>query len=172
MRRSAWSGLLLLLLALSAGAAVDNDDEQKPWAEQAVNLPLPPKAESLLYFVPSEATANRFAIDPASVSVGEDGVVRYTLVVQTAGGARNVTYEGMRCQTREYRLYASGRLDGSWSPSRNREWVRIRNLVANRQHAALFLEYFCPGGVIVDSATEALAALRSGVHPRNQQSVN
>ena len=32
-----------------------------------------------------------------------DGVVRYTLVTRTAGGATNVTYEGIRCEGRGHR---------------------------------------------------------------------
>jgi hypothetical protein len=94
--------------------------------------------------------------------------VRYVLLVLTPQGARNVTYEGMRCETRERRIYASGRQDGSWSKARNNEWVRIQDVYANRQHAALFLEYFCPIGNIVQDAAEARNALIHGVHPDNK----
>ncbi|MCL2345947.1 MAG: CNP1-like family protein, partial [Desulfobulbus sp.] len=76
------------------------------------------------------------------------------------GGARNVTYEGMRCQTREWRVYASGRADGSWSKARRAEWLPIRDEAVNRYHAALFLDYFCVGGNIVDDADTARKALR------------
>ena len=146
-------------------ADFEEDYEAKQWQEVAVQLPPAPQKESLIPFFVSAATENKFFIDGPSLSVGEDGVVRYILVVQTVGGARNVSYEGMRCLTRERRIYASGRLDGGWSKSRNNEWVRIQDAVANRQNAALFLDYFCPGGVIVRNATEARDALRKGSHP-------
>ena len=42
-----------------------------------------------------------------SLTVGTDGVVRYTVVVTSPAGARNVNYEGIRCDTYEWRLYAS-----------------------------------------------------------------
>ena len=70
----------------------------------------------------------------------------------------------MRCEAREYRIYASGRLDGSWSKARKNEWVRIQEAYANRQHAALFLDYFCPVGVIVHDAAEARSSLVRGGH--------
>ena len=74
----------------------------------------------------------------------------------------------MRCETRERRIYASGRLDGTWSKARKNEWVRILDAWANRQHAALYLEYFCPIGTIVKDAAEARDALIKGVHPDNK----
>jgi hypothetical protein len=92
-------------------------------------------------------------------------VVRYVLVVQAAGGARNVSFEGMRCETRERRVYASGRPDGSWSRSRNQDWQRIRDVPANRQHTALYYDYFCPGGSVVASIAAALEAFRRGGQP-------
>ncbi|WP_371323300.1 CNP1-like family protein [Dechloromonas sp. ZY10] len=160
---------MLLCLALSPVWAEDDDDELKPWQELEASLPAFPKAEDLLPFVVSAATSNRFLVDARSLSVDGDGVVRYVLVVETAGGARNVTFEGMRCETRERRLYASGRADASWSLSRNRRWEPIRDAVANRHYAALFSEYFCPIGVQVRNAAEALTALRRGVHPLNER---
>ena len=146
-------------------ADMDGDDETKPWAEVEVPLPPPPKEQDLIGFYVSAATDNKFFVDPASISVGSDGVVRYTLVVLSAAGVRNVSFEGMRCETRERRLYAFGRSDGSWSKSRNDRWEKVREAASNRQHASLFQEYFCPGGVIVRTADEARDALRRGIHP-------
>ena len=54
-------------------------------------------------------------VDEASVHYGSDDVIRYTMVIVSPSGARNVTFEGMRCETGERRLYAFGRADGSWS---------------------------------------------------------
>lgn len=144
--------------------AADFDEEYdiKAWTEISVNLPPSPSQENLVQFYVSAATDNLFFVDAASVSVDEDGVVRYVLVVQASGGARNVSYEGIRCLTREHRIYASGRRDGSWSKSRNNEWTRIQEVYANRYNAALFLDYFCPSGTIVKNADEARKALRSG----------
>lgn len=163
----------LLLAAMLASAAVfadfEEDYESKEWQEIEVQLPAAPKQETLLPFYVSAATENRFFIDGATLTVGGDGVVRYVLLVLTPQGARNVTYEGMRCQTRERRIYASGRQDGSWSKARKNEWVRIQDAYANRQHAALFLEYFCPIGNIVQDAAEARNALIKGVHPDNKR---
>jgi hypothetical protein len=146
-------------------ADFDEDYDSKRWQEVEVQLPAPPRQDRLLPFYVSAVAENRFYVDASSLSVGSDGVVRYVLVILTPQGGRNVSYEGMRCETRERRIYASGRADGSWSKSRNNDWVRIADQLVNRHHAALYLEYFCPIGIAVRSPEEARDALLRGGHP-------
>lgn len=153
-----------LVIAGGASAQTEDESESRPWQEVAVQLPASPRQESLLPFYVSASTNNQFFVDASTLTVAEDGVVRFVLVVVGAEGGRNVSFEGMRCETKERRIYASGRGDGSWSRSRNSEWSRIRDAINNRHHATLFLEYFCPGGVIVRNAEEAKNALRQGGH--------
>ncbi|NJD34091.1 MAG: hypothetical protein FIA96_04535 [Betaproteobacteria bacterium] len=141
------------------------DEDPGPWAEEVIELPAFPVDANLIEIAVSAVTANRFFVDGASIRPGQDGVVRYTLVVRTAGGATNVSFEGIRCKTGEYRLYASGRADGSWAPARLTDWRRIENKAANRQHAALNREFFCPVGSPIATADEGRDALRRGKHP-------
>lgn len=142
------------------------DDPDAPrWEEEAVVLPGFPDENNLREFQVSAVTANRFFIDAASLGVGKDGVVRYTLVVHTAGGATNTSFEGIRCDTRELKIYATGRSDATWSPARGAKWRPIENKQVNRQHAALAREFFCPGGAHIRTAAEGLEALRLGKHP-------
>src|SRR4030065_1495297 len=89
-------------------------EADKPWVELSAQLPPAPKAENLVEFNVSSATRNRHFVDTASISVGDDKVVRYTVVIEAAGGAKNVSFEGMRCATGERRLYAYGQPDGGW----------------------------------------------------------
>lgn len=153
-----------LLLPPAAQADFDEDYESKKWQELELTLPTAPQEANLQPLEVSAATSNRFFIDTASLSVGSDGVVRYTLLIVTPQGVRNVSYEGMRCETKERRIYATGRSDGSWAKSRNNDWKRIQEEYANRYHAELYLNYFCPIGSIVNSREEALEALRRGGH--------
>lgn len=163
--------LLGCLFGRPALADVDEDEgkDTRRWQERVVDLPVAPLPENLLPFYVSAATDNDFFVDASSLTVGPDGVVRYVLVIQSAGGVRNVSFEGLRCETRERRVYAFGRLDGTWSKSRNENWQRIRDVPANRHHAALFYDYFCPGGAIVAGADEARDALRRGGHPESRR---
>lgn len=156
--------ILAALLALGAGqaAAIIEFEEGPAWAESSVSLPLPPQESSLQGFLVSALATNRFFVDTNSVSVGDDGVVRFTLVIQAPSGVRNVSYEGMRCSTGERRAYAYGAADGTWSPARQSDWQRIRSTLINRHYAALFSEYFCIPGAEVRTASAAVEALRHG----------
>lgn len=142
-----------------------DDPEQAAWTEEEVVLPPFPKEENLREFHVSAVTSNRFFIDATSISVGKDGVVRYTLLVRSNRQATNITYEGIRCSSRERKIYATGRQDGSWTINRNAKWSAIENKQINRHHAALWREFFCPGGIPIRTATEGEEALRLGGHP-------
>lgn len=156
--------VLALMMSQAVFSADDFDDEyeSKSWQELEVKLPPAPVEASLIPFDVSAVTVNRFFVDGKSIDVGADGVVRYVLVVLSGEGGENVTFEGMRCETRERRIYAAGRSDGSWAKFKSNQWEKIRDAYGNRHHAALFLEYFCPGGVIVRDSAEAISWLKKG----------
>ncbi|MEW6165462.1 MAG: CNP1-like family protein [Pseudomonadota bacterium] len=175
MRRLALS-LLLGIAASGAIAQLDTirdptfnnapyDQEEVKWIEAEAIFPEFPKPENLLPFYVSEMTSHRFMIDASTLQVGKDRVVRYVMVIQTSGGATNISFEGIRCDTREYRIYASGRKDGSWAKARLSEWRFIENKPVNRHHAELSRNLFCPDGVPIQTSAEGVEALRLGKHP-------
>ena len=166
------SGLLLASMALTTAYARDADDpDALKWAEAEIQLPAFPQEVNLREFYVSELTTHKFYIDTSSLSVGADGVVRYVLVVRTSGGATNFSYEGIRCASRELKIYASGRQDrkdsqgGQWSKARRGEWRPIENKPVNRHHAALARGLFCPNGIPIRTPAEGQEALRLGRHP-------
>jgi len=164
--------LARILAVLLASAAVwpaaaqlfggDDPDEKKPWVELEAKPPAYPKDGNLLQFDAGAATPHRFFLDTESLSVGPDGVVRYTLVVKTAGGATNVSYEGIRCDTRQYKVYALGRRDGTWMETRDPQWRRIEYREVNRHHGVLYADILCRDRIPVKNAKDALEAIRSG----------
>ena len=141
------AGCMLAPAVTAAQPRADLEDEDantKLWRELEVKLPPYPKFGNMIAFDVSAASNNRFYIDPESISVGSDGVVRYTVVVRSPGGAENISYEGIRCETREQKYYAFGRRDGTWANARSDEWRYIVYKDINRQHGVLYLDYFCP----------------------------
>jgi len=140
---------------------IDFDEGRKPWKEIESMIPPYPRPEHLLPFEGGGASPHRFFIDARSLSVGEDGVVRYTLLVRTAGGATNVSFEGMRCETREQKYYALGRADGSWVRARNPQWRRVEMQSINRHHDVLYADVLCSGKFPVGTTREALQRLKN-----------
>ena len=141
----------------------DDDAEKKEFIEREVKLPPFPKDGSLLQFDPSAANSNRFFVDADSISIDDDGTVRYTLVVKTPGGGENVSYEAIRCDTTEQKAYAFGRRDGTWSNARAPVWRKIRYKDVNRQYGVLYAHYFCPDGAPIASVKDAINRFKYGV---------
>lgn len=147
----------------------EREQEEREWQEGKVVLPAYPKPENLIEFVVSAASRFRFFVDQASLSVGkEDGVVRYTLVARSAAGVENVSYEGIRCKSGTYKVYAVGRESGKWTEHAG-DWRRIEPKGAHGWHYVLRREYFCPQHVSIFDAAEGLDALRRGGHPNAGQ---
>jgi hypothetical protein len=136
------------------------DDSSKKWEEIALQLPAAPQDADLMSFYVGPTARLDFFIDAKSLSVGSDGVVRYTLVSKSKSGAKNVIYEGIRCETSQKKQYAFGRDDGSWGRSRQDKWQPITELVANRQDAALLKDYLCDSGTVAGSASTIVARIK------------
>jgi len=150
-----------------------NYEEAEPVQEQMdVEPPAFPKQENLREFYVSAATANKFFIDASTLAPGTDGIVRYVLVIQTSGGATNISFEGINCRERSWKHYATGRSDGTWVKSRatRAEWRPIENKPVNRHHAELNRNFFCPVDIPIHTAEEGRNALRLGRHPHSPRS--
>lgn len=165
-------GSALSAAARSTGGLISADkeieyveEEKADWVEADTPLPPPPVAASLQPIYVSATASNQYLIDSSTLSVGSDGVVRYVLVVRTARGAQNVSFEGIRCEEGTWKMYATGAVDGQWKKARISEWRPIENKPVNRYHLVLSHEFFCPNGVPIANADEGRRALRMGHHP-------
>lgn len=125
----------------------DFDENAKPWKELQSQMPPYPKSGNLVEIPVGGSSSNRFFVDPVSLSAGEDGVVRYGIVIKSPAGAQTVNYEGMRCATGERKIYAFGRSDpqtaGEWSRNRYAKWEPIQGRSHNDYRRILFHYYFC-----------------------------
>ena len=147
--------------------SADGDGARK---EVALTLPPFPAEDRLLGFDIGGASRNAYFVDAVSITIGEDGVVRYTAVVVSPSGARSISFEGLDCRDYTYKLYATGRPDGTWSEVKRPEWRPIAFTEINRYRIVLFKDFFCPKEVPVGSPGEAVRALKSGGHARADDS--
>ena len=161
--------LLCFLPVVAYAASYDGEDEfdgEKPWVELQTQLPAYPKPENLLAFDVGPTAEHRYSIDAPSITVGLDGVVRYSLVIKSSAGAMNVSYEGIRCVTGERKLYAFGRSDNTWSKARVSKWESLENVAQHYPQRELARYFFCPDRGIVKDPQEAISALKAGINPR------
>jgi hypothetical protein len=134
-------------------AGVPAEDDRPPefelvpseaWRELNADVPAYPASGDLIPVdldVPGSSL--RAYLDETALSVGDDGVVRYVLVLKSGTGAENVLYEGIRCAHREYRTYAIGSHDKRMVPAEASAWKPLGKLGPDRYRDQLFRNYFC-----------------------------
>ena len=154
----------IVFLALAGIACAGQQFVEQPPAK----LPAYPKPENLIPFNTGPTSQFNFFVDRSSLSVGQDGVIRFILVAKSTG-ATNVSYEGMRCLTRERKVYALGQTNGTWRDLADPEWVRIVAPPVEVYRFMLYRDYFCPAGYPIQSAAEGINALQRGGNPRAQE---
>ena len=133
----------------------------EPWKEGAIELPAYPQRKDLLPVnVNTRGQPYTIYIDPASLTIDEDGVVRYTVVLISAADVWNVSYEGLRCGEHSFRRYAYG-FDGEWRDAGDTAWKPITGLGINR-YRKIFYDYFmCNPSELITDAEQILRNIRS-----------
>lgn len=137
--------------------------------ELELALPPAPRQENLESVTLLNVTKNTVALDRKALVVGSDDVVRYTLVITSPSGVRNVSYEGIRCDPNEWKVYAIGRTDGTWSTVSDPQWKEVQNRDYNDIHYTLAKESFCGlNGAPLPSAEAIFAEMRFDRSKRDQ----
>jgi hypothetical protein len=106
-------------------------------------MPLnPPNKATLLPFYVSQQTIFKFAVDTNSILIGADGVTRYIVVMTNPNGDTQSQYEGIRCDSFQWRLY--GTLENNvWKENPLSSWRTIQSTIPNRYQASLAQGAFC-----------------------------
>ena len=138
-----------------------------------VTLPSAPATADLLPFDLRNSTDLKAAIDRRSLAVGTDGVVRYVLVLTSARGVRNVSFEGIRCDPAEWKMYAIGREDNTWSAVRDPEWRVAEQKAWNAIRFTLAKDYLCEAtGLPARDAAAIVRRIKNSVPARNTRTYN
>ncbi|WP_354685558.1 CNP1-like family protein [Cupriavidus necator] len=137
----------------------------KTFEEAKAMLPPVPQDANLIPFSVSGTGTLSFAVDSKSISVGKDNVVRYTVVTSSQSGARNVTFEGMRCDAFERKLYATLPAGAKeWIPNQSdygENWHRMETSVRNAYAATLAVDFFCEGRTVAGTPDDMVRELKS-----------
>jgi len=137
--------ICVLLTACGGDPMVSGLDPFAPsvFKEGSTTMPLnPPNSEKLQSFYVSPTTIFKFSIDTSSILIGADGVTRYIVVITNPSGDQQAQYEGIRCDSYQWRLYGSYE-SGVWRPNPLSQWNSIKLHVPNRYQAALAQGALC-----------------------------
>ena len=115
-----------------------------PWLELETRVDAPPREEDLKELPMDSLPPNlKLYADFTNLVVDKrDLVTRTWFVVRSSQGAYNGTYEGIRCATKEYKIYAFA------NPTRNKalrvaKFPSWREIKANSYRAELAVDYLC-----------------------------
>lgn len=151
---------LALCGAACAASAQFSPVEDPDWKENEV--PPPPALRTTgLIAVEVPGSSLRFGVDPDSVKIGADGIVRYVVVASSATGVANGMYEGVRCATGMVKVYARHTGNG-WVPTREAEWQEIHQIRNSRYSLQIARNGVCLGRGANLSEQQILRDLRRG----------
>lgn len=154
----------LLCFGLAAQAQIrDADPDAPPWKEATVAPPPKFSTDQLQAFEVSVGAALSYGIDPKTLSVGEDDVVRYVMVARSSSGALNVLYQGVRCQTGEVKTYGRWNNNAStWNVSAKEEWHPLSFSGFARPAMILASQGICDGRTVNGTSQKILQTLKNG----------
>jgi hypothetical protein len=161
------SRFLALVLACAVAPALAQFSTPDPsWKEGDVAPPPPLRAQRLIPLELPPGSMLRFGIDPASVSVADDGIVRYVVVASSKTGAVNAMYEGIRCSSAEVKTYARHNPDSGWTLLPDAEWHALHTRPNSRHSLFIARTGACIGEGPAGNAAQVVRALRSPVDTR------
>ena len=140
-------GVAALALGVSLNAMGQVFVEDPDWKE--VDIPAPPafnKDRLIPVAMPPYVTV-RFGVDPATLTITEDGVIRYVMVAQNSSGSSTVSamYEGIRCASGEFKTYARFNASGQWTAASNPQWRSLTDNNTSKHALALARQGACDG---------------------------
>jgi len=157
------AGISAAALVTAYGTAWAQYQEPEPWKEAEVALPPNFSTDKLVTVDIEDRSSFTYGIDPDTLSVGADGVVRYVFVARSRSGAVNVLYEGVRCDAAEVKVYGRWDPDSEkWRTSSTDEWQAMDTRGSTRRALKLAQTGLCDGRAPNGSPRQILDTLRNG----------
>jgi hypothetical protein len=147
-RIAGYLNCLVLAACLTACAGDPLQSGLDPFApmvfkEGTTAMPLnPPNQKTLVPFYVSQRTVFKFAVDTDSILIGADGITRYIVVITNPSGGQQAQYEGVRCDSFQWRLYGTYESTG-WKENPLGSWKNIQSDIPYRYQASLAQGAFC-----------------------------
>lgn len=139
------------------------DPDAEPWQESIISPPVSFSTVELQPFDVAQGSALNYGVDPKTLAVGEDGVVRYVMVARSSSGALNVLFQGVRCSTAEFKTYGRWNNNASsWNISSKEEWQPLSFSGFARPAMMLARAGICDGKTINGNSRKILHTMKHG----------
>lgn len=123
------------------------------WKEADVPAPPTFSTKQLLPIEMPSYVSLQFGVDPATLTITFDGIVRYVMVATNASGSVNAMYEGIRCATGEVKTYARSNASGVWTNVTEPPWRNMSDNLPSKHALAFARQGACDGRSVPASST-------------------
>lgn len=152
MRISAFFVLVLTASQVFAQIA----DLDPDWKEQDVAPPAVFRTDRLIPIEMPRYVSVKVGIDPETLTISSDGIVRYVVVASSPSGNQNAAFEGIWCRTGDVKIYARYGSDGKWNVVRNAEWKPLSGNQPSMHALAMARQGVCNGRSAAASSTQEI----------------
>ena len=133
------------------------------WTEDKAMQPPAYSADKLLPIEMPAYVTLKVGVDPSTVSVGADGVVRYVVVMRNSSGSLNAAFEGIKCTEGEVKTYARVSGAGSrWIALEQPEWKPMTDNLPSRHAFAIAKQGACNGRTANGKPQDIIRTLQRG----------
>ena len=160
-------GLTVLVLSLFAGLSASH--AQLPSTDpdwQEADAPPAPVFDiaTLTRLVPFEVSIDsdlRWGIDPTSIQINNDGLVRYVVVARSQSGVINAFYESINCNKAEFKIHARHNGKNGWAIVERPDWRSLYDKAPSKHALMLAKQGACTGTSAAQSATLMMHAIKN-----------
>lgn len=155
------SGLMLCLACCALVTQGQGLADDPDWQETEV--PAPPRFDprQVVSVDMPPYVSMKFGVDPATLTVTPDGIVRYVMVAISPSGVVTAFFEGIRCATGEVKVYARANDSAAWTLVKNPEWRGLNDKHPSKHALALARQGVCEGNATAGSTADILRKLKS-----------
>ncbi len=147
----------LLLCLLTAGSCWSQIADLDPdWKELEVAPPAKFSADRMVLIDMPRYVTVKVGVDPDSLNIGSDGIVRYVMIAKSASGNINAMYEGIWCLKGEVKTYARLGSDGKWDPVLDAQWLPLNGNQRSMHALAFARQGACDGRAATASTPQEI----------------
>ena len=163
-----WLLSACFLVSLSAMAQLRDADPD--WKESEAPPPPPFQADRVLPLDMPRHITTRVGVDPQTLRITDDGIVRYVMVAGTPGSSVNASYEGIRCLTGEVKVYARYSSNGTWRSLPNADWKPLNGNQPSLHALVLARQGACDGrAATAGTVANIVSKLKAGSREQLQR---
>ena len=137
----AFATCLLMMTPVSAQLA----DLDPDWKELDAKPPATFRTDKLVPIEMPRYLSVKLGLDPDSLTVSSDGIVRYVVVAVSSSGNINAAYEGIWCRAGEVKTYARAGNDRQWDAVADPQWKALNASQPSMHALALARQGVCNG---------------------------